>query len=92
MAKKSPLSRGEKWMIFWFSAFVVIAAGTAFWLQESNTNPVVSIPTPVMPSPNAQDSYLKALDAFVPYRIPITGGTYPLTFSSLEEQLGDSPL
>ncbi len=86
MAKNTSLSKSEKLLLFYTSAFIVIVLAAMLWLQGMNTNPVVNIPTPVMPSPNARDSYLKALTAFVPYQIPTSRGTYSLTFSTIENQ------
>ncbi len=85
MAKNSSLSKAEKWLLFYISAFVVIIAVVACWVLEMNATPVVNIPSPVMPNPNARDSYLKAVKAFVPYQIALsTGKSYPLYFSDLE--------
>lgn len=36
-----------------------------YWWQALNANPVVTIPTPTLPSPNAYDYYVKACAAMV---------------------------
>ncbi len=69
MAKKTALSKGEKLLLFSVLAFLLLIIAVTFWLQGINATPEISIPAPIMPSPNARDSYQQALRAFIPYYI-----------------------
>ncbi len=57
MAQRTPhhVTRGEKVLLFWLTIFVAAVVGYLWWWTEINTNPVVAVTPPVMPSPNAFD-------------------------------------
>jgi hypothetical protein len=59
MAKRA-LSKGEKKLLTIAVIFVVLIGAVGYGLYSINVNPVISIPTPAMPSPNARDFYLDA--------------------------------
>ncbi len=63
---------------------MIIIAAVACWIQSSGAIPVINIPSPVMPNPNARDDYQKAYHAFVPYHITTPTGPLPLSFGDLE--------
>ncbi|MHB9025875.1 MAG: hypothetical protein ACYC7E_17180 [Armatimonadota bacterium] len=61
MAKdRKHLTRRIKSLLIISALFVLLVLGGVWWWIELNRNPVVSVPTPVMPSPNAFDYYVKA--------------------------------
>ena len=60
MACREPLNKGEKILFVGMTVLLAIAGFVAFWAYYSNIDPVVSIPTPAMPKPNARDDYLAA--------------------------------
>ncbi len=87
MAKASSLSKGEKRLLIFVSAFVIIMLAVTCWQQANNVTPVIYVPTPPeMPTPNARDYYLQARNSFVPYNIPRASGPslYQLTFDGIE--------
>ena len=78
MAKQSTLTKGEKRLLYCVSAFVIISLAVVLWLQYAAIDPVVTIPSPIMPSPNACDFYLKAMKSFVacPVQTPHGADTF----------------
>jgi len=60
MANRKALSKGEKILLFVTSALVVVIGAIGYGFYSININPVVSVPTPAMPDPNALDIYLAA--------------------------------
>ncbi len=91
MAKESFFSKGEKRLLIFVSAFVIIILAITCWEQANNVTPVIHVPPALaMPSPNARDDYRKAYNAFVPYNIATSTTPYPLSFSNLEMDYGSS--
>ncbi len=58
-------NKSLRWMCTVIGFIVVLGAAVGFWLHSINTLPVVNIPTPVMPSPNAYDYFVNAGNAIV---------------------------
>ena len=56
------LTKSERRLLIAVVLFVVIVAGSVFWWEQNNILPEIAIPTPVMPTPNAIDYYVKAGD------------------------------
>ena len=54
------LTKSEKRLLIAVGLFVVIVLGIACWWEQNNILPVIAIPTPVMPNPNAYDLLLQA--------------------------------
>lgn len=73
MAKKA-LSKGEKLLLTGAIVLLVVAGFVVFWVYYSNLNPVVSVPTPVLPNPNVRDCYLAAC-ALQVRTMPTSAGT-----------------
>src|SRR5690349_4922123 len=59
-------SKKEKKLYLFCGGLVACIFAFALWWGNINADPVVNIPTPKMPNPNAWDYYLKAGDAEVP--------------------------
>ncbi|MHB0936754.1 MAG: hypothetical protein ACYDCO_23190 [Armatimonadota bacterium] len=74
MARREPLNKGEKILLIGMIVLLAIGGFVAFWAYYSNIDPVVSIPTPTMLSPNARDLYLAAAKARV-FSISVGAGT-----------------
>jgi len=89
MAKRGSLSRGEKTLLWSVTVFVVVMGLFACWWQWANTNPVVIVPTPAMPNPNARDFYIKACSSFVPYPIATPTVPYNLAFDQWSSKDAD---
>lgn len=87
MNKKTSLTKAEKRMLFLVSAFVVLITLFTIWWHWSNAMPRVTIPSPIMPNPNARDYYLKALRAFVPYQVTTPNGTASFRYWDLRDQV-----
>ena len=51
------------WLLILTGVVLLVIAAVVAWLQIMNAPPVVKIPTPVMPSPNAHDFYVRAGNA-----------------------------
>lgn len=83
MARREPLNKGEKILLIGTIVLLVVGGFVAFWTYYSNIDPVVSIPTPAMPNPNARDDYLAAEKARV-FSIPI-GPTASLNTDEVAE-------
>ena len=62
---KVPWSRGDKFLMLMVGLVLPLSLAAFFWLRALDQNPVVSIPTPTMPSPNARSYYIAATDAIV---------------------------
>ena len=58
--KKARWTRSEKLLLTLSLAVTVIAGGGTIWWQAANVNPVLTIPTPTLPNPNAHDFYVAA--------------------------------
>ena len=52
-----------RWLLILTGVAAVIIVAIVAWSQIMNAMPVVKIPTPVMPSPNAHDFYVDAANA-----------------------------
>jgi len=76
LMKKKALSKGEKKLLTAVILFVVMIGGIGYWFYSININPVVSIPTPAMPEPNALNAYLNAYSLIVP-SIYTPAGSHP---------------
>jgi len=57
--KRTPWSRGDRLLMI-VLALVLTAAGLGVWFQGRDRMPAITVPTPVLPSPNAYDLYVKA--------------------------------
>jgi len=89
LLRQHPIS-ARSWRRFFgvLAVIVLIGGGMAFWWM--NLNPVVIVPTPVMPSPNGYDSYLKAaneLDMLIPF--VLEPGNYSDEFPPLKPEKGE---
>ena len=62
---KVPWSRGDKFLMLMLGLVLPLCLTAFFWLRALDRNPVVSIPTPIMPKPNARDFYIAATAALV---------------------------
>ena len=60
MKHREPLTRGERNLLIATTLFVAFIAALAWWWTSINAMPVVNIPTPQMPTPNARDYYIRA--------------------------------
>ncbi len=65
MPSRAKLTKSERWMLILTAAFVFALGGGAWFFYWINVDPVVSIPMPVMPAPNARDVYLQAANQVV---------------------------
>ena len=68
-SRKQPWTKGEKFILAAILLTVALAVFGTFWWRQFNsnlnTNPVVSVPTPVMPAQNAFDYFNAAESAEV---------------------------
>lgn len=71
---KQPLTRGEKILLGFVIGFVALVISLTCWWEYLEAMPVVDIPTPVMPFPNAYDIYVQA--ANMPYKRPFDFDDY----------------
>lgn len=62
---KLKLTRSEKKLFLVTGCLIALILAAGLWWQWLNADPVVHIPTPQMPNPNAFDFYVKAGDALV---------------------------
>ena len=86
MARNEPLSKGEKRLLIASIAFVIAAGAIGYGFYSINVNPVVKIPEPTMPSPNARDVYMAAQGLMV-YTMNV--GTGPSGYSlSIDDVYG----
>lgn len=53
-------SRGDKALLITITVVVILAVLGFGWLRALNTEPAITVPTPVLPSPNAFDFYVAA--------------------------------
>ncbi len=60
MAKSTGLTPGEKKLLLGCSLFTALLLGIIAWHAGLEINPVITVPAPVMPRPNALDYYLQA--------------------------------
>ena len=72
MGNRQPICEGEKGMLIVAILLLVMGGWFACWHYSINVDPVVEIPTPTMPSPNAKDYYLQAYELKVDYLEPFT--------------------
>jgi len=85
MANREALSKREKIRLFVTSTFIIVIGVVGYGFYSINVNPVVNIPTPAMPEPNALDIYLAALQLKVP-SIATPARPYPnLTLDDVRE-------
>jgi hypothetical protein len=68
---RAKLKKSEKSLLVGTTGLAVLFAAGAVWWQTINVPPVVNIPTPAMPSPNAFDFYMKAGQAQVAANPPV---------------------
>ena len=85
MARKTTLSGAEKALLIWVSGFVALLAGLALWLCCLDIDPVITLPVPVMPSPNALEYYARAGDAVSSVSVVNHGKRYYYTLDDLEQ-------
>jgi len=74
MTRKGPLTRGEMRLLIIAILFVAIVGSIGYGFYSINVDPVVHVPMPVMPNPNALDVYLAAEALEVP-SIPTPAGS-----------------
>ncbi|MDQ3814284.1 MAG: type II secretion system protein GspG [Armatimonadota bacterium] len=63
--EKHRLNRSEKKLFIWSGLVIALFLALGFGWRAFNADPVVQIPTPTMPNPNAFDFYVKAGQAKV---------------------------
>ena len=84
MAKKSALTKDEKRLLYYVSASVIITLAVVLWLQSLAIDPVVTIPSPKRPNPNAYDYYLKATKFFVSCPVQTSHGADTFDYNDLD--------
>ena len=62
---KIPWSHGDKFLMLMLGLVLPSALGLTLWSRALDRNPNVSIPTPVVPTPNARDYYIAAGNAVI---------------------------
>jgi len=60
-----PYSRGDKFLFVMLGIVTGLVAGISLWLYILDTDPVVAVPTPKMPVPNARDYFIEAANGVV---------------------------
>ena len=89
MAKRTNLNRGEKALLLWCSFFVVIVLAIAFWWQDINATPRVTIPPPAaMPTLNARDYFIKAGNALA-LQVKAVRGSHALSIGDMVKMIED---
>jgi len=83
--KKKAMSKGERKLLIVVIIFVVLIGAVGYGFYSINVNPVVSIPTPVMPEPNALDLYINAYNLIVPSLYTPAGSHPNLTVDHIGE-------
>src|SRR5580704_12196032 len=73
-----PWTRGEKALLWGSIAALVIGIGWSMWVNYVNSDPVIDIPTPSTPNPNAFDYFVSAGNN-VAVGWPMPGSRPPLT-------------
>jgi hypothetical protein len=63
-----PSTTAEKRLLTLTGCGIILLMAVGQWQTYMNTNPVVDIPAPVMPSPNAYDHYMKAVQIYTVQR------------------------
>jgi len=96
MATQRSLSRGERRLLWAMLLFLLLVGGFTVWWYSINAAPVVTVPTPTMPHPNARDFYDKAYASFIPFSVKTAYGPYSLNISELaymltEKSFGTGP-
>jgi len=69
--KTTKLDRSETKLVLWSATVSVLFLGLGLGWRSFNADPVVAIPMPTMPSPNAFDFYVKAGQAQVVANPPV---------------------
>lgn len=60
---KVPWSRGDKFLMIMLGLVLPLSLAAFFWSRALDQDPIVSIPTPTVITPNARDYYIAATDA-----------------------------
>ncbi len=60
-----PYSRGDKFLFVTLGIITGLVAGISLWLHTLDTDPIVAIPTPKIPVPNARDYFIEAANGVV---------------------------
>jgi len=79
-----PRKKITGWIVFG----MVLVVAFVCWRLAIDVNPVVNVPSPAVPKPNARDFYLKARADFVSSTIATASGPYALDIAQVETLLG----